>query len=262
MASFRDLLDLEQLKDTFKNVLTGAQNPAVQGIAPAVQQVGGGIEDIMREFSGGGQSQAQSQGPTETKRVTVRKPDGTESVTESEKVSPPPEVAGALKPPATGGQDLSGQQQRNALPPELLAAIVPGPAGAIGQGLQGIASQLRGQTPAAPPRNFIQEKLIERALPLSPAEELKIATLLNTIGNQATDRNIKLWKQAEDEVKTKSGAGGFIPLSEDQQEEFFPAILARYNELQQQFGGQPGIPTGVDNPIDEDVVGNPAGVDF
>jgi len=48
--------------------------------------------------------------------------------------------------------------------------------------------------------------------------------------------NLKLWKQAENEVVTALGGASMVGLDEESRSQYYPAIYNRYTQLKEQFG--------------------------
>jgi hypothetical protein len=63
--------------------------------------------------------------------------------------------------------------------------------------------------------------------------------------------DLKVWKQAEDEVTTSLGGSAMVSIDEESRAQYYPQIMGRYLELKRQFNPVGGATAPSVNPIQQ-----------
>jgi hypothetical protein len=101
---------------------------------------------------------------------------------------------------------------------------------------------------------FEREKGWEREkMGIEGKNKLKEIMLKNTFAQKSAkklgDMDLKVWKQAEDEVTTSLGGSAMVGIDEESRAQYYPQIMGRYLELKRQFNPIGGATTPSANPM-------------
>ncbi len=103
---------------------------------------------------------------------------------------------------------------------------------------------------------FEREKGWEKEkMGMESKNKLKEIMLKNTFAQKSAkklgDMDLKVWKQAEDEVTTSLGGSAMVGIDEESRAQYYPQIMGRYLELKRQFNPIGGATTPSVNPIQQ-----------